>query len=172
MMTKHVHASYRMFSRAVSDQGAVWSEVARKLRHFRHQSSSGALHDAYESLEARLKRFHDDLTPGESWSGALFCFGDSIVGADLFDKPATLRALWPKLVRAYAFDSLEGERHGTVERSAVEEWVTGCTRTAVDSFASDGIGTDVRLEGDRLVGAMLLVDDVPVHLQVFADEND
>jgi hypothetical protein len=30
----------------------------------------------------------------------------------------------------------------------------------------------VRLEGDRLVGAMLLVDDVPVHLQVFSDEND
>jgi hypothetical protein len=30
----------------------------------------------------------------------------------------------------------------------------------------------VRLEGDRLVGALLLVDDVPVHVQAFADEND
>ena len=172
MMTKHVHASYKTFGQADSDQGAVWREVARKLRHFEHRSPSGALHDAYESVEARLKRFHDDLTPGESWSGALFCFGDSIVGADLFDKPSTLRLLWPKLVRAYAFDSLEGERHGTVERSAVEEWLSGLSRTAVDSFPSEGIGTDVRLEGDRLVGAMLLVDEAPVHVQAFADEND
>lgn len=172
MMAKHVHASYQAFGRADSDQGAVWREVARKLRHFEHRSPSGALHDAYESVEARLKRFHDDLTPGEGWSGALFCFGDSIVGADLFDKPSTLRLLWPKLVRAYAFDSLEGERRGTVDRSAVEEWLSGLSRTAVDSFPSEGIGTDVRLEGDRLAGALLLVDDVPVHLQAFADEND
>jgi tetratricopeptide (TPR) repeat protein len=172
MMAKHVHASYQTIGRADSDQGAVWHEVARKLRHFEHRSPSSALHDAYESAEARLKRFHDELTPGEGWSGALFCFGDSIVGADLFDKPSTLRLLWPKLVRAYAFDSLERERRGTVERSAVEEWLSGLSRTAVDSFPSEGVGTDVRLEGDRLVGALLLVDDVPVHVQAFADEND
>lgn len=172
MMAKHVHASYKTLGRADSDQGAVWREVARKLGHFKHHSPSSSLHDAYESVEARLKRFHDDLTPGESWSGALFCFGDAIVGADLFDKPSTLRLLWPKLVRAYAFDSLEGERRGTVDRTAVEEWLSGLSRTAVDTFPSEGIGTDVRLEGDCLVGAMLLVDDVPVHLQAFADEND
>ena len=172
MMAKDVHASYMTLGRADSNQGAVWREVARKLSTFEHRSPSGALHDAYESVEARLKRFHDDLTPGESWSGALFCFGDSIVGADLFDKPSTLRLLWPKLIRAYAFDLLESKRRGTVERSAVEEWLSGLSRTAVDSFPSEGIGTDVRLEGDRLVGALLLVDDVPVHLQAFADEND
>ena len=172
MMTKHVHASYMALGKADSNQGAVWQEVARKLGHFKQRSPSGALHDAYESVEARLKRFHDDLTPGETWSGAVFCFGDSIVGADLFDKPSTLRLLWPKLVRAYAFDSLESERRGTVERSAVEEWMRGLSRTAVDSFPSAGLGTDVRLEGERLVGAMLLVGDVPVHVQAFADEND
>lgn len=172
MMTKHVHASYKTLGRAESDQGAVWREVARKLGHFKYRSPSNALHDAYESVEVRLKRFLDDLAPNERWSGALFCFGDSIVGADLFDKPSTLRSLWPKLVRAYAFDALEGERHGTVERSAVEEWLSGLSRTVVDSFPSEGTGTDVRLEGDRLVGAMLLVDEVPVHVQAFADEND
>ena len=48
----------------------------------------------------------------------------------------------------------------------------GVSQTAVESFASPGIGTDVRLEGDRLVGALLLVDDVPVHLEAFADDND
>jgi hypothetical protein len=172
MMTKHVHSAYRTIGRADSDQHAVWREVERKLSHFGHRSPSSALNDAYESVAARLKRFHDGLTPGENWSGAVFCFGDSIVGADLFDKPSTLRLLWPKLVNAYAFDSLEGERRGAVGRSAVEEWLSGLSRTAVDSFPSEGLGTDVRLEGDRLVGAMLLVGDVPVHVQVFSDEND
>jgi tetratricopeptide (TPR) repeat protein len=172
MMTKQVHKSYLFSGRADSNQGEVWREVARKLSHFGHRSPSAALHDAYGSSEERLKRFHDDLAPGETWSGAVFCFGDSIVGADLFDKPSTLRLLWPKLVRSYAFDSLERRRSGTVGRIAVEEWLGGLLRTAVDSYPSAGIGTDVRLEGDGLVGAMLLVDDVPVHVQAFADEND
>jgi len=172
MMTKHVHASYKAMGKADSNQGEVWREVARKLGHFGHRSPSSALHDAYESSEARLKQFHDDLVPGESWSGAVFCFGDAIIGADLFDNASTLQSLWPKLVRAYAFDALEKGRDGTVERSAVEEWLSGLSRTAIDSFDSEGLGTDVRLEGDRLVGAMLLADDVPVHVQAFADEND
>lgn len=172
MMTKHVHASYKAMGKADSNQGAVWQEVARKLGHFGHRSPSSALHDAYESAETRLKQFHDDLVPGERWSGAVFCFGDTIIGADLFDNASTLKALWPKLVRAYAFDAMERGRDGMVERSAVEEWLSGLSRTAVDSFDSEGVGTDVRLEGDRLVGAMLLADDVPVHVQAFADEND
>src|SRR5713226_40907 len=110
--------------------------------------------------------------PTSHRSGAVFSFGGSIIGLDLFDKSSTLSKLWPKLVRTYAIDALEFERAGSVDRSQVEAWVRGVSRTAVDSFASPGIGTDVRLEGDRFVGAMLLVEDVPVHLEVFADDND
>jgi tetratricopeptide (TPR) repeat protein len=172
MMSKHAHASYRLEGRPESDQVAVWMEVNRKLRAHDSESPSHALHEAYESQEPRLKEAFDHLAPGEGWSGAVFAFGGSIIGLDLFDKPSTLSKLWPKLVRAYAIDALESERAGSVDRSQVEAWVRGVSRTAVESFASPGIGTDVRLEGDRLVGALLLVEDVPVHLEVFADDND
>jgi tetratricopeptide (TPR) repeat protein len=172
MMSKHAHASYRVHGRPESDQGAVWMEVNRKLRAHDTESPSFALHEVYASHEVRLNDAFDHLAPGEGWSGAVFAFGGSIIGLDLFDKSSTLGKLWPKLVRAYAIDALEFERTGSVDRSQVEAWVRGVSRTAVESFASPGIGTDVRIEGDRLVGAMLLVDDVPVHLEVFADDND
>lgn len=172
MMSKHAHESYRTHGRPGSDQGAVWREVSRKLQAHDRVSPSHALHEAYESQETRLKDAFDHLAPREGWSGAVFAFGGSIIGLDLFDKSSTLSKLWPKLVRAYGIDALESGRAGSVDRSQVEAWVRGVSRTAVESFASPGIGTDVRLEGDGLVGAMLLVEDVPVHLEVFADEND
>jgi len=172
MMSKQTLASYRKEGKPHSDQGAVWQEVSRKLGVHDSHSPSDALNEAYDSLKTDLKDATDHLAPRESWSGAVFSFGDSIIGLDLFDKPGTLGKLWPKLLRAYAIDALESKRTGSVGRSQVEAWVQGLSRTAVESFASPGVGMDVRLEGDKLVGAMLLVDGVPVHLEAFADEND
>ena len=51
--------------------------------------------------------------------------------------------------------------------SVSNEWTTRLRHAS--SKETPGHGTDVRLEGDRLVGAMLLVDETPVHLEAFAD---
>jgi len=172
LMSRHAYDSYRRAGRPISDQSAVWREVDRKLVLHKTDSPSRDLHQAFESQETPLKELNDQLEPRDGWSGAVFVRNGEIMGFDLFDKPTTLRKLWPKLVRAYGIDSLESNRAGSADRSEVEAWVLCVSRTAIDSFQSPGLGTDVRLEGDRMIGAMLLVDDVPVHLEAFVDEND
>ena len=77
------------------------------------------------NLEPRLKEVQDRLTARDDWSGAVFSYGGSIIGLDLFDKPTTLAKLWPKLIRAYAIDALESGHSKTVDRSDVETWVRG-----------------------------------------------
>jgi len=59
-----------------------------------------------------------------------------------------------------------------VSRQQVEDWVRRLSQTAVDEFRSAGLGTDVRLEGDGLVAAMLVVDETLVHLDAFADDGE
>ena len=172
LMTKQVHAAYLHHGQPRSDQGEVWREVERKLGAHRSPSPSHALHHAYESLGTRLDEVRERVRPGERWSGAVFAFGGAIVGLDLFDRPSTLTKLWSKLIRAYAIDSFEQKHTATVPRSQVEEWVRGLSRTAVEAFRPPGLGTDVRLEGDRLIGALLVVEETPVHLEVFADDDD
>jgi tetratricopeptide (TPR) repeat protein len=172
LMSKQVHAAYLLHGEPRSDQGEVWREVTRKLGAHRSPSRSHALHHAYEATEARLDEVRERIRPDERWSGAVFAFGGAIVGLDLFDKPSTLTKLWPKLIRAYAIDSFEQEEAVAVSRGQVEEWVRGLSRTAVEAFRPPGLGTDIRLEGDRLIGALLMVEETPAHLEVFADEGD
>jgi hypothetical protein len=93
------------------------------------------------------------------------------VGADVFDKPATLAKLWPKLVRGYALDALEpceGEQT-PVTREAVREWLRRATQGKMERFKSVGLGDDIRVEAEEIVGAGLVVDDQPVHVEIFAE---
>ena len=99
--------------------------------------------------------------------------GGRIVGADLFDKPGTLKKLWSKLVRSYAADALEEpkEKSPEVENDRVTEWLKSASSAKQHWFDSPGVGKDVRIEGEKLVGATLVVDEHPVHLELFREEE-
>jgi hypothetical protein len=105
------------------------------------------------------------------WSGAVFCFGDRIVGLDLFDRPATLQKQWAKLTRAYALDVLDRKEEPCVSRNRVSEWIRGSASALIDLFPSTGLGVDCRLESNRHFGAILVVGGRPVHLEMFYQEE-
>ena len=168
MMSMKTAGFYKDFGSPRSDQGEVWGEVSRKLHSLRAVSASVALEEAYVAEKGKLDAVGSDLTPGAGWAGALFAYGGKIRGLDLFDRPETLTRLWPKLVRSYAIDALEEAGGGEVPRADAEAWLARAASPAMEGFASPGLGTDVRFETGDVVGAMLLVDDHPYHLEAFA----
>jgi hypothetical protein len=171
MLARQAYESYRSEGTPRSDQRGVWNEVASKLRMMGSHSDSGALEKAYEDYEEKLQEVLAQIGVPEGCSGAVFVVNSRIVGADVFDKPATLAKLWPKLIRGYALDSLEpfeGERI-PVTRDAVREWLLRATRGRMERFKSVGLGDDVRVEAQELVGAGLVVDDQPVHVEIFTE---
>jgi hypothetical protein len=173
MMSKQVTGSYQAVGTPRSDQGAVWSEVARKMSRMGSSSDSGALHDMYEDYAKKLDAVVGSLPAPEGCNGAAFAIHGKVVGADLFDKPATLRKLWGKLIWSYAVDALEApkERPAAVEVGQVAEWLKSASSAKLHWFDSPGIGKDVRIEDKNLVGATLVVDARPVHVELFREEE-
>jgi hypothetical protein len=172
LMAGYAHASYRAAGTPASDQGAVWSEVERKLAKLGSASPSHALHQAYLDYEDQLGDLGGRLRVPEGCHGAAFAHGGRVVGADLFDRPATLGRLWPKVLRAYALDALEDTATpaAPVAREAVRDWLRSAARAKAEPFKSPGLGYDIRLEGDGVVGAGLVVEDQPVHVELFVNE--
>jgi tetratricopeptide (TPR) repeat protein len=171
MTSRHALSSYRRSGTPESDQGAVWTEVSRMLDERGTKSPTKALHDAYESEGERLDKATERLRPREHWSGAAFALGNRIVGVDLFDKPATLERLWPKLTRAYALQAKGTQEPPELPRKQVEDWVRSSANAVIDAFYSPGLGTDVRLESDHHLAAMLVVEGTPVHLEMFYEDG-
>ncbi|HJT78374.1 MAG TPA: DUF6569 family protein [Gemmataceae bacterium] len=172
-MTRQVTASYRATGTPTSEQAAVWNEVSRKLGRMGSRSPSAALYQAYEDHRDRLADMLRQLAVPQACCGAAFALGGRIAGLDLFDRPSTLAKLWPKLVGAYAIDALEGpgSAEAPVTPEAVCAWLRSAAAAKTESFASPGLGEDVRLEGAGVVGAGLVVEGQPVHVELFAESG-
>ncbi|MCJ7502552.1 MAG: hypothetical protein MUP80_05770 [Acidobacteriia bacterium] len=173
MMSKHVTGSYRAVGSPQADQGAVWNEIARKMDRMGSSSSSGALHDMYADYARKLDAVTNSLPAPEDSNGAVFVIHGKIAGADLFDQPATLKKLWSKLIKSYAADALEDpkEESAPLPAERIAEWLKSASSAKQQWFDSPGVGKDVRIEDKNLVGATLVVEAHPVHLELFREEE-
>jgi ARG/rhodanese/phosphatase superfamily protein len=173
IMSRQVSGSYRAAGAPQSDQGAVWGEVARKMHTMGSNSSSGALHDIYKDFDRKLDQILKSLSVPTGSNGVAFAINGKIAGADFFDKPETLAKLWPKLVKSYAMDALEQpmENPPVLEPERITEWLKAATSARQEWFDSPGVGKDVRIEGEKLTGATLIVEEHPVHLELFREEE-
>lgn len=172
LMSKHATEGFRSFGMPTSRQGEVWQEVDRKLLETCSDSATHVLQKAYEDTEVNLRQAVVELTPPEHASGVVFAFAGRIVGFDLFDRPETLRKLWPKLIRAYAIDARlpPTEDVVPVTRENVESWLRSATLAKEEVFKSPGLGEAIRVENDQLVGAGLVVGEQAVHIEGFANQ--
>ena len=50
------------------------------------------------------------------------------------------------------------------------KWLESAGSTEAESFKSPGVGQDVRIRSQGLDGAMLAVEDQPIHLALFPAE--
>jgi len=164
-----VSASLRDRGSRRSDQGAVWADIDAKAARMGVHSETSAAAALYESHGERLEAYLGAFTPRADQAGALFAINGRVVGFDLFDAPATLATVLPKLVRSYALDALdEGERPGEPARLDAERLLEQTKSAPVERFPAVGLGEDLRLASPTLAGGALALDGRLVHLCAFA----
>jgi hypothetical protein len=170
MVQKQTSSSYRRAGSAGSDQGEVWREVSRKLAAMGSTSDTEALDTAYTDHQPHLSDVLLRLRPPQDCHGVVFVVGGQIAGADVFDKPETLSKLWGKLLRGYALDALETQGQPTaVTGKAVQAWIDAAATAEPEPFQPPGLGRDLRIQAPVLFGSALVIDEVPVHVQLYAD---
>ncbi len=163
-----------------SDQSAVWADIAEKSARMHSKSSTSAMEQIFTDHAASIDRYVNGCAPVDGQVGALFAIDDHIVGFDLFDDATTLRKLLPKLVRSYAVDAIdmgnESESPKKPRRASgrapvahiVPGFLAALAAAPQNQVAAVGLGDDVRLSGNGVVGAALIVGDQVVHLSGFS----
>ncbi len=169
MMAEQASESYRQQGVPAAAQRVVWHEVSRKIGMMGSHSPSDALQQVFDDYNRKLQDSVEKLPAPAGCSGAVFVVAGSIAGADLFDKSETLRKLWPKLIKSCTMDALEPstESPARLAPEDISSWLEASARATQESFPSPGVGQDVRIDGEDVVGACLVVDDHPVHMELF-----
>ncbi|MFZ5650712.1 MAG: ARPP-1 family domain-containing protein, partial [Bacillota bacterium] len=156
-----------------ADQGAIWEEVDRKRAKMGTESATGAVNDIYNSYADRLVNYRDAFHAVEGQVGMAVFIGGKFACLDTFDSQGSLGQLFEKMIESYALDALEqpGNKKKIVAGS-VQSLLEKIASAETKAYPSAGLGEDLRLSGDGLVGSCLVLDGRIIHLAMFEKTGD
>jgi hypothetical protein len=153
-------------------QSAVWRSVDEKMVSMACMSPTSSLHDVYESSEGRLAELRAGFAAVEGQVGAVFYLAGQPLGCEVYDSPATLRHMLPRLVDSYALDAIEPQRMkaSTPTLEQVQRVLERIAAGAATTYPAIDKGQDIRIEGQALQAAALVEGDRLLHLSAFVEE--
>jgi hypothetical protein len=170
--TRSVQRNRAMSGRAVSDQGEVWNEVAKNLDDLKVYSATSSLTDGFVAAEDKLEEYRHQLKLPEQAAGVLLASGNRVLGMDLFDSPKTLSVIWKRLSDAYFFEAVRNDQEKPpVNRELAQEFLTNVIENTRPRVPSLGLGQELEIAGNGVVGAALLYADKVCHLAAFTTED-
>jgi len=159
-----------------ADQGDVWRDIDEKSRRMKASSATNAAAAMYERSRSKLDAFVEKLEAAPRQAGALFTINGIVAGLDVFDSPATWRKSMRKLVQSFGLDALDnaeapervGAREGRPDATPQPAVFLSALKQATrERFPAIGVGEDVRIAGEAIVGGGLVVAGKVVHLVAF-----
>ena len=157
-----------------SDQGEIWDGIAQIAQRRGAVSRSMAMSEVYKKDRTFIDEYvkHFRLIDGQV--GAVFMINGNVVGLDTFGKAESFSKIFKKLVESYTLDAIDwfdSKKEPKAMRSDVTKFLKASQKSSVETHKGAGLGTDCRLESDKVTGFALAMDQKILHLSVFAREN-
>lgn len=167
--SRAVRESLRARGVPQADQGEVWGDVEELLRAAAVESDTTAMADAAVELGDEVKTLATALPWPADALGVAVYLEDRLAGIDVFDRPDTLRDVWPRLLGGYALDAITGRLPAGPPRdpSATDRLLTEVEECECEVFPSVDMGEDWRVQGPAFTGSALVFKEQALHVSVF-----
>lgn len=153
-----------------SDQSRVWDSIEEEAAVLGAPSPTSEMGAMFERHKDTLDDYVGAVNAAPDQVGAVFIVGGRRYGLDLFDRPATLAAFLPKLVRSYAIDVLgRRPRREDSPNGEARSFLNRIVEGTYDDHPAVGMGRDVGVVGEGLVAGALVARRTVVHLTAFAE---
>ena len=169
--SRDVSRSLLSMGQAMSNQGAVWDDVAERAAALQTASPTMAMHDVVEQSLESLNVYVEALgCPAEACGVAVAVCG-RFIALDLLNRPDVFNRLWTKLVSGYAMDAIDSEETakpaGSFDAHDADRLLARLGEIQCEAFASVGVGEDWRFETPDFLGHALVAEGACVHLSAF-----
>lgn len=172
---RDVTASLRNTGRYLSDQSAIWNEVAELAFRRGAESDSMDMDLVYDKEAPAIGEYLGQFAAVTCQIGAVFFVNGKVVGMDALGKAATFSRVFKNLLESYALDAVdrfEKEVHTEDGIKLAQELLSSASAAKSESRPSVSLGMDLRLESDRVVGFALEHEGRAVHLCLFPNAGN
>ncbi|HOQ05983.1 MAG TPA: hypothetical protein PKY88_12310 [Anaerohalosphaeraceae bacterium] len=171
--TRRVTESLCSIGQPLADQGEIWDEVEHALHAFKLHSPTKAMKDVYDRQKDNWEDFTKALAYPEGACGVAASVGGRMLILDVFDKPDTLKKIWPRLTAAYALEALQqkNEPEKSFDEKNARFFLDGLKRCQTHLFKSVGLGEELRFQSDELFGQALWFEQSVIHLALFPNDG-
>jgi ARG/rhodanese/phosphatase superfamily protein len=151
-------------------QGEVWDAVREKAARMSVDSETLANSDTFRAHRPRIEELEAafPLQPGQC--GAVLALGDELC-LDWVSRPDTFERLWPKLRAGYLLDALERLDAKPASSLRIAAFLGALEGATATRRASAGLGEDLRLRAEGVVGSALELEGEPLQLSAFSAER-
>jgi ARG and Rhodanese-Phosphatase-superfamily-associated Protein domain len=149
-------------------QSEVWDALSEKAARLDVHSPTGAQADVFGAHERDLGSLRDAFPLEAGQSGAMLCLAGRVC-LDYLSRPDAFARLYPKLLQGYLLDAIElldGKASGDPN-----SFLSALVEAPRSRGPSAGIGEDVRLRGDGVVGSGLELDGELVQFCAFSTNH-
>jgi hypothetical protein len=148
-------------------QAAIWDSVREKERLHGSHSPTHAHDELFHARAGDLNglRRAFPLHPGQA--GALFAL-DSQISLDFVSRPDAFARLYPKLLDGYLLDALERLDGRAARGEALESFLREVESAPLSRGPSAGLGEDLRLREEQVVGSGLALNGELLQLCAFS----
>jgi hypothetical protein len=171
MKSEQVQRSVRARGEYQADQVALWANISERASRRQAMSPSMAMANIYEKDLPSLHEYLQHFSLVGYQVGAVFTINGEVVGMDAFGRPETFSKVFTKLVQSYALDAIgwiEANKAEELGRDDVTDFTKGIFSCKMETHDSVGLGTDCRLESNKLTGFVLALNSKVLHMSIFA----
>jgi hypothetical protein len=148
-----------------SNQGKVWEEVDKQQTALGVSSQTSAMADSFVANQQQLDEVASQFLYAEGAVGLVVALGDKIVAVEVFDKAATCRKVWRRLLSGFILDAVEPSAgKGQVAQATVEAMLAAVRNCSWEQVQPVGDGEEYRLKSaDGTQASALAFGEVLVH---------
>lgn len=151
-------------------QGEVWDAVREKAVRMAVYAPTGATRDLYRAYERDLRALEDAFPAEPGQCGAILGLGGDLC-LDYVSRPDAFARLWPKLRAGYLLDALERLDREATEPRQIEAFLRAIDGSSPRRQPSAGLGEDVRLRNEGIIGSGLELEGELVQLSAFTSRD-
>lgn len=165
--------SVRSAARVDKRQSRVWDSIAANQSKLGVAAPTQAAKEVYADVQVQKdsKPYLDKLSNIPSLDdrtvGVAAAYGSRIIAVDIFGDTSLFRHLYPKLLRSYVVDVMNGAWKGSTRVADIERLLAKASDASWSRSDTDGIGAALEFHKGTLHGSALLHKEMVIHSDLF-----